>query len=112
MSAIYGNRGNFIVVAADYGNIGLTRKLKKVMVGAGSLPVHSINAPSFLPGIDFSDHLNYWDHDFPAVMITDTAFYRNANYHTTKDKIETLDFPRMAQVVDEVAAAVKQLANE
>jgi Zn-dependent M28 family amino/carboxypeptidase len=112
LSAIYGDRGNFIVVAANYGNIGLTRRVKKAMIAAGSLPVHSINAPSFLPGIDFSDHLNYWAQDFPAVMITDTAFYRNANYHTTEDTPEKLDFRRMAQVVDGVAAAVKQLANE
>jgi Zn-dependent M28 family amino/carboxypeptidase len=112
MSAIYGNRGNFIVVAADYGNIELTRKVKKAMLGASTLPVHSINAPSFLPGIDFSDHLNYWANDFAAVMITDTAFYRNANYHTTKDTPEKLDYKRMATVVDGVSAAVKQLANE
>jgi len=112
MSTIYGSRGNFIVVAADYGNIGLTRTVKKAMTAAGSLPVKSINAPSFLPGIDFSDHLNYWANDFPAVMVTDTAFYRNANYHTTEDTPEKLDYRRMAQVVDGVAAAVKQLANE
>jgi Zn-dependent M28 family amino/carboxypeptidase len=112
LSAVYGDRGNFIVVAADYGNIGLTRKVKKAMIGAGSLPVDSINAPSFLPGIDFSDHLNYWQHNVPAVMITDTAFYRNVNYHTTEDTPEKLDYRRMAQVVDGVAVAVKQLANE
>jgi hypothetical protein len=32
-------------------------------------------------------------------MITDTAFYRNRNYHKTTDTIDTLDFKRMKQVV-------------
>jgi Zn-dependent M28 family amino/carboxypeptidase len=112
LSLVYGNKGNFVVVAADYGNIRLTRKVKKAMVQGGSLPVHSINAPAFLPGIDFSDHLNYWQHDFPAVMITDTAFYRNRNYHSTKDTPEKLDYARLAKVVDQVETAIVQLANE
>jgi hypothetical protein len=50
-------------------------------------------------GIDFSDHQNYWKHDLPAVMITNTSFYRNKNYHQPTDTPETLDYKRMAEVV-------------
>jgi Zn-dependent M28 family amino/carboxypeptidase len=49
--------------------------------------------------MDFSDHLNYWQRGFPAVMLTDTAFYRNKNYHTAGDTPEKLDYERMADVV-------------
>jgi hypothetical protein len=35
-------------------------------------------------------------------MITDTSFYRNQNYHEATDTMETLDFSRMAKVVDGV----------
>jgi hypothetical protein len=44
-------------------------------------------------------------------MITDTAFYRNPHYHTARDTPETLDYVRMAQVVDGVHAAVLRLAG-
>ena len=54
------------------------------------LSVYSMNAPWFIPGIDFSDHLNYWQHDIPAVMITDTAFYRNKQYHLPGDTADRL----------------------
>ena len=50
----------------------------------------------------FSDHLNYWQHDIPAVMITDTAFYRNKQYHLPGDTADRLNYQKMAQVVDGV----------
>src|SRR5699024_12360385 len=61
-----------------------------------------MNAPWFIPGIDFSDHLNYWQHDIPAIMITDTAFYRNKQYHLPGDTADRLNYQKMAQVVDGV----------
>jgi len=64
-----------------------------------------------VPGIDFSDHRNYWGVGYDAVMITDTAFYRNPNYHTPRDTAETLDYQRMALVVQGVYAAVLALAQ-
>jgi len=91
------------------GNIGggmVVRKIKKAMAEATRLPVYSINAPQLIPGVDFSDHLSYWREGYPAVMITDTAFYRNANYHTIGDTAEKLDYRRMGQVVEGVYAAV------
>ena len=68
----------------------------------GSLPVRSINAPAWLYGADFSDHLNYWAAGIPAVTISDTSFLRNLNYHTANDTVQTLDFRRMAEVVKDV----------
>ena len=79
------------------------------MAGATELPVRSINAPAVVPGVDFSDHLNFWRHGWNAVMITDTAFYRNPNYHLVTDTPDTLDYERMAHVVTGVYAAVTGL---
>jgi hypothetical protein len=64
-----------------------------------TLPIYSINSPSFVPGIDFSDHLNFWRFNYPAFMLTDTAFLRNKNYHKKTDTIETLNFEKMSEVV-------------
>jgi hypothetical protein len=82
------------------------------MRAASPLPVYSISAPSFVPGVDFSDQLNYWQAGYKAVMVTDTAFYRNRNYHTGHDTPEKLDYNRMAMVVEGVYAAVQELANK
>jgi Zn-dependent M28 family amino/carboxypeptidase len=112
MSLFYPERGNYVAVVGSFGNIGLVRKVKRLMTEGSSLPVRSTNAPRSLPGIDFSDHANYWDLGYPAVMITDTAFYRNKNYHQHTDLADTLDYKRMAMVVDQVYAAVMGLSAD
>lgn len=62
-------------------------------------------------GADLSDNRSYWAAGYPAVMVTDTAFLRNPNYHATGDVPESLDYARMAGVVDGVVAAVVRLAG-
>jgi Zn-dependent M28 family amino/carboxypeptidase len=64
-----------------------------------------------MPGIDRSDHKSFWDLGYPAVMITDTAFYRNKAYHTAADTADRLDYARMAQVVDGVFACVSAMGR-
>src|SRR6185369_9998410 len=102
LSAFYPSKGNFIAVVGRPGDGLLVRKMKSSMRNATSLPVYSINAPRFVAGVDFSDQLNYWEAGYSAVMITDTAFYRNRNYHTAKDTADQLDYNRMAMVVEDV----------
>ena len=77
------------------------------MLGASDLPVRSINALSLIPGVDFSDHASYWVEGFPALMVTDTSFYRNPNYHRAVDTAQTLDFERMAKVIQGVFAVTQ-----
>jgi len=72
------------------------------------LPIYSFNAPEALQGVDFSDHLNYWQQGYDAVMITDTAFYRNQNYHKAEDTYDRLDYSRMSQVVYGVFQMLKE----
>jgi Zn-dependent M28 family amino/carboxypeptidase len=107
----YPGQGNFIAVVGNLGGAGVVRRVKRSMRKAGDLPVHSINAPPFVPGIDLSDHVSFWRRGDPAVMITDTAFYRNPRYHTERDTPETLDYRRMAKVVAGVRQAVLDLAR-
>jgi Zn-dependent M28 family amino/carboxypeptidase len=106
LRAFYPSRGNFIAVVSKLDQGLVVRRVKKAMRSASPLPVYSLNAPRFVPGIDFSDHRNYWRAGYDAVMITDTAFYRNKNYHTVRDTPDTLDYQRMAMVVQGVYAAV------
>jgi hypothetical protein len=109
MGLLYPSRGNFIAVVGNGPSWRLTREVKARMDGATELPVRSINAPALVPGVDFSDHFNFWRQGWKAVMITDTAFYRNPNYHQLTDTPDTLDYGRMARVVTGVYAAATTL---
>ncbi|WP_346883472.1 M28 family peptidase [uncultured Algibacter sp.] len=102
LGAVYGNQGNFITLvnqnnkkkfASDFGNVFLKTTAIKTVV---------FDSPPSQPAVDFSDHLNYWNLGFSALMITDTAFLRNKNYHTKADTLETLDLPSMKKVIDGV----------
>ena len=112
LSAFYPSTGNYIGVVGRLSDWSLVRQTKAAMRNAAPLPVYSINAPSFVTGVDFSDHVNYWNAGYSAVMITDTAFYRNVNYHTARDTAEKLDYKRMAMVVEGVYATVVELAKQ
>ncbi|HKL17639.1 MAG TPA: M28 family peptidase [Halalkalibaculum sp.] len=106
----YPSKGNFIAVVGKMFQRKIVKTVREAMRDATPLPVESINAPRLLPGIALSDHLNYWWAGYQAAMITDTAFYRNPNYHTALDTPDTLDYERMARVVDGVRAAIPALA--
>ncbi|MGW8394815.1 M28 family peptidase [Pseudoduganella sp. HUAS MS19] len=103
----YPDRGNFIALVGQFGDFGLSRAVKGLMSGASALPVYSLNAPSAVQGVDFSDHRSYWAQGFPALMVTDTAFMRNPNYHRAGDTFDKLDYQRMAMVVQAVYAVAK-----
>ncbi len=103
---IYPNRGNFIGVVGRWDQGDWIKTLKVGMKGVTDLPVYSIRAPALIPGIDFSDHMNYWPSGVKAIMVTDTAFYRNKVYHLADDTADRLDYNRMAKVVVAVYEAI------
>lgn len=105
----YPGRGNFIAVVGRWDQGPWIKRMKVGMKGTTDLPVYSIRAPAVLPGIDLSDHLNYWPFGFNALMITDTAFYRNRAYHQKDDTADRLDYQRMSSVVVAVFEAMKSL---
>ena len=96
----YPSRGDFIALVGRFEEWGAVRRAKPLFQHATALDVWSMNAPIALPGVGYSDQLGYWREGIPALMVTDTSYLRNANYHKRSDTIDTLDFARMAQVVD------------
>lgn len=96
---IYPNKGNFIALVGKLDQRDFISDVKAGMKGATELKVLSVAAPIQLPGIDFSDHRNYWANDYKAVMVTDTAFYRNTAYHKASDTWDRLGYSKMADVV-------------
>jgi Zn-dependent M28 family amino/carboxypeptidase len=107
LKLIYGSRGNYVTVAQKFGGSGRWgRQLVRRYRASAGLPVRRFKAPAWLPGIDFSDHLNYWHFGYPALLLTDTAFYRNAHYHQATDTLGRLSLPRLALAVDALLAAL------
>jgi Zn-dependent M28 family amino/carboxypeptidase len=109
LSHIYSDRGDFIALVGGLAGFGQMRRVKALMRGAASLRVLSINAPAAVPGIDLSDHRCYWAEGFAAIMVTDTSFFRNRQYHLMGDTWDKLDYARMAQVVQGMYAVARGL---
>lgn len=112
LNLFYPDEGNSIAVLGGFSDRKLIRRVRDPMRGATDLPVYSMCAPRNYGGLDFSDHRNYWQNDYKAVMVTDTAFFRNTHYHKLTDVADSLDYDRMAKVVLGVYEAVVRLANE
>ena len=100
---LYPDRSDFIAVGGGWLDRELTRHVKRAIRGAGGVRVVSFTGSRETS--DASDQRNYWSHGWPAVIVTDTAFLRNPNYHTIRDTAATLDYDRMARVVDGVFSA-------
>jgi len=102
MKWIYGNKGNYITIVQKSFCGAFAKQFKELSFENNSIPTKAFRAPSFLGGISLSDHKNYWKFGYSAVMVTNTAFYRNHNYHEETDKLATLDISKMGQTIDGV----------
>ena len=100
---LYPSFGDYIVVVGRFQDIPVVGSIKRALKANGAA-VRSINAPQAIPGIDASDHSSFWRQGVKAAMVTDTAWYRNPRYHTARDTPDTLDYARMARIVDGIAA--------
>lgn len=109
LSLFYGNRGNYITLVKKFGTSQFTRKIVRKYKSSKAIKTKKFTGPKSLAGVDFSDHLNYWKFGFNALMITDTSFLRNKNYHQATDTMETLDINRMAKVIDGVLITLTSL---
>ena len=106
LGLFYPKHGNFIGAVSNFSSRDLGENYCDSMQAINRLECQRLIAPSFVSGVDFSDHLNYWNLDIPAIMITDTAFFRNKHYHTAEDTVEKLNLNKMAEVVDGVVYTV------
>jgi pimeloyl-ACP methyl ester carboxylesterase len=111
MRFFFSDTPDFIAVVGNLSSRRLVRQVADSLRKSGGVPVETLATLPFLPGVDFSDHRSFWKEGYRAVMITDTAFYRNPNYHTERDTIDTLDFHRMSLLLPGLVQAAKDLAG-
>ncbi len=111
LDRLYPSTGNFIALIGNGPTIlkmiGLQRHLKRAGAPCQWLPV--INKGRQLSDTRRSDHAPFWDADYPAVMMTDTANLRNPHYHAASDQLETLDVDMMAKITQGLATGLSQM---
>lgn len=112
LSLFYPDRGNFIGFVSNGQSRDLLRRAIRRFREFTEFPSEGVAAPEGWPGVGWSDHWSFWQQGYPAIMITDTALFRNRYYHTPFDTADKLDFDKMARVVRGVQEVVTSLANE
>ena len=108
----YPAEGNFIGVIGNWRSWRFGREVVRGFRKNRDLPAEALFLPFdgwILPDTRLSDHASFWDAGLPALMVTDTAFFRNPNYHLASDTIDTLDFAFMAQLVRSLELALLDL---
>ncbi|MFT4649489.1 MAG: hypothetical protein ACI9X4_002729, partial [Glaciecola sp.] len=112
MAKLYPSAGNFLALVGRPEDQAWLTHMNNAMSATMDLPLETLAAPRQLEGVDFSDHLNYWDAGFTAMMLTDTAHLRNPNYHEMSDTADTLNYAHMADIVGGVLAALRALDKD
>jgi len=105
--------GNFLAVVGNERSQALTGSVVQAM--KSHLPIVPLVVPGNgekLPDTRRSDHTSFWEQGFPAVMLTDTANFRNPHYHRPTDTLDTLNLDFIASVAEELMAAVIALAGQ
>jgi peptidase M28-like protein len=108
----YPDRGDFIAFVGDLGARPLVRRAIAAFRNSAEFPSEGLAAPAFVPGVTWSDHWSFRQQHYPAIMVTDTAFYRYPHYHLPSDTPEKLDYERMARVTLGLAGMLRELATE
>lgn len=107
--AIYSNIGNFVAFVGLPGSRRFVHRAIRAFRRDTAFPSIGGVAPGFLDGIDLSDHWAYHQFGFPAMMITDTAPFRNPYYHQLDDLPETVDTESLARITGGLERMVRAL---
>jgi Zn-dependent M28 family amino/carboxypeptidase len=110
LGLFYPDRGNYIAFVGDLGAFGLVRRSVAAFRKHSSFPSQWLAGPASIPGVTHSDHWSFRNLGYPAIMVTDTAYNRNPNYHLASDTPDTLDYERMARVTLGLAGVLRELA--
>jgi len=109
LAGVYPDTGDFIGIVGNEASRALLQTVVVGMKTVAGLPVEFMAVPgdgSMLAETRLSDHSSFWDHGLPALMITDTSFFRNPHYHQPTDTPQTLNYEFLAKVTQGVCVAV------
>lgn len=110
-SYFYPDSANFIAFVGNIKSRNLVRQAISAFRSYASFPAEGLAGPFFITGLGWSDHWSFWQEGYPAIMVTDTAFFRYDAYHTKADTPEKLDYERLARVVSGLVPTILDLAG-
>ena len=107
----YPSQANFIAFVSNLSSRDLVRDAVHSFRATTQFPSEGSALPAWIQGVGWSDHWSFWQEGYPAIMVTDTSFFRNPRYHEPSDKPETLDFDGMARVTSGLIRIVQNLGK-
>ena len=110
----YPKQGDFIGIVGNFKSRKFTNDLFEAFNRNPDLPVVKLTVPAggfILPSVRLSDHSSFWHRGYKAVMVTDTAFYRNPHYHRISDTMEKLDYDFMSELVESLLLYFRSLSK-
>jgi len=111
LNLAYPDVGDFIGFVSNLKSRSLLHRAIAAFRTHATLPTQGAATPAWVPGVWWSDHWSFWREGYHAIMITDTAPYRNPFYHAPQDTPDKLDYGRMARVVHGLTRVVRAIAN-
>jgi Zn-dependent M28 family amino/carboxypeptidase len=115
VSIVVPSAGDFLAIVGNTASAGLVAAVegaaKKRVPDLKTITLTVPGDGELLPDTRRSDHAAFWHHGYPAVMLTDTADFRNPHYHASTDTIETLDLGFMEKIARTVTATAIDLAG-
>jgi hypothetical protein len=108
----YPNRGDFVGFVGNLSSRSLVREAIGVFRSSAKFPSEGAALPGWIPGAGWSDHWAFWQFNYPAIMVTDTAVYRDPNYHQDSDVASNLSYGHMARVASGLLDVIRVLAGQ
>jgi len=105
------DRGNFVGFVGNLSSHGLVRGAIRAFRRTTAFPSEGAVLPSRVPGVGWSDHWSFWQANYPAIMLTDTAIFRDPNYHEPTDIASELDYLSLARVTLGIEHVIDALAK-
>jgi Zn-dependent M28 family amino/carboxypeptidase len=110
----YPDRADFIALVGNRKSHRLLKQAAEIFRNVPGLPVETLKVPLNgwpVSATRLSDHAPFWDLGYEALMVTDTAFFRNPHYHQPTDTPDTLNYEFLSKVTEAVARTLADLAD-
>lgn len=107
----YPDQGDFVGFVGNPSSRSLVRRAIGTFRAAARFPSEGAALPAFVPGVGWSDHWSFWQVGYPAIMVTDTAVFRDPNYHQATDEAPKLDYLGLARVTIGLEHVIEALAK-
>jgi hypothetical protein len=111
LGLFYPKVGNFIGFVSNVQSRALLRRVIALFRKHAKISSEGASLPAFIPGVSWSDQWSFWQHGYPAIMVTDTAPFRYPYYHSSNDTPDKLDYDRFTLVVSGMEKVIQALAR-